>query len=80
MPVANRIWINFRNHFKPPNTFPFLIFLVDEEKGLVVAYVHFASGLPDCHVFRMREGKVDLIQAVIGATAKSMGWPNEPAE
>ena len=55
-------------------------FLVDEEKGLVVAYVHFASGLPDCHIFRMREGKVDLIQAVIGAGSPSMGWPNEPAE
>jgi hypothetical protein len=28
----------------------------------------------------MRDGKVDLIQAVIGAGATSMGWPNEPAE
>lgn len=55
-------------------------FLVDVEKGLVVAYVHFASGLPDCHIFRMRNGKVDLIQAVIGAGSRSMGWPNEPAE
>lgn len=55
-------------------------FLVDEERGTVVAYVHFAGGLPDCHIFRMREGKVDLIQAVIGSGAKSMGWPNGPAE
>jgi hypothetical protein len=55
-------------------------FLVDSEKGLVVAYVHFASGLPDCHIFRMRDGKVDLIQAVIGAGSKTMGWPNEPAK
>lgn len=53
-------------------------FLVDLEAGTVVAYVHFAGGLPDFHVFRMRSGKVDLIQAVIGANAKSMGWPNEP--
>jgi hypothetical protein len=26
----------------------------------------------------MRNGKVDLIQAVIGASAKTMGWPIEP--
>lgn len=55
-------------------------FLVDEEKGLVVAYVHFAGSLPDCHIFRMREGEVDLIQAVIGAGSQTMGWPDEPAE
>lgn len=54
-------------------------FLVDLEAGTVVAYVHFAGGLPDFHMFRMRDGKVDLIQAVIGAGSKSMGWPNEPA-
>jgi hypothetical protein len=53
-------------------------FLVDLEAGTVVAYVHFASSLPDFHVFRMRNGKVDLIQSVIGAGAKSMGWPDEP--
>jgi hypothetical protein len=53
-------------------------FLVDVEAGTVVAYVHFAGGLPDFHMFRMRDGKVDLIQAVIGAGSKSMGWPIEP--
>ena len=53
-------------------------FLVDVEAGTVVAYVHFTGSLPDFHVFRMRNGKVDIIQAVIGASAKSMGWPNEP--
>jgi hypothetical protein len=53
-------------------------FLVDLEAGTVVAYVHFTGSLPDFHVFRMRGGKVDIIQAVIGAGAKSMGWPNEP--
>lgn len=53
-------------------------FLVDLEAGTVVAYVHFAGSLPDFHMFRMRNGKVDLIQAVIGAGAKSMGWPEEP--
>jgi hypothetical protein len=52
-------------------------FLVDVEAGTVVALVHFASSLPDFHVFRMKNGKVDLIQAVIGAGSKSMGWPTE---
>jgi len=55
-------------------------FLVDEERGLVVAYVHFAGSLPDCHIFRMRSGEVDLIQAVIGSGAPTMGWEDEPAE
>jgi len=53
-------------------------FLVDVEAGTVVAYVHFAGGLPDFHMFKMRNGQVHLIQAVIGAGTKSMGWPVEP--
>jgi hypothetical protein len=51
---------------------------VDVEAGTVVAYVLFAGNLPDYHMFRMHNGKVDLIQSVIGAGAKSMGWPHEP--
>ena len=53
-------------------------FLVDVEAGTVVAYLHFARSLPDFHMFRMRNGKVDLIQSVIGAGSKDMGWPHEP--
>jgi hypothetical protein len=53
-------------------------FLIDVEAGTVVALVHFASGLPDFHVFRMRNGKIDLVQAVIGAGSKTMGWHTEP--
>jgi hypothetical protein len=54
-------------------------FLVDEEEGLVAAFVHFAGSLPDCHVFKMRNGKVELINALVGPGTKSMGWPAEPA-
>jgi hypothetical protein len=54
-------------------------FLVDVESGTVVAYVHFAGGLPDFHMFKMRNGKVHLVHAVIGSASKSMGWPPEPA-
>jgi hypothetical protein len=53
-------------------------FLVDVEAGTVVAYLMFAGGLPDFHMFRMRNGKVDLIQSFIGSSAKDMGWPYEP--
>ncbi len=52
-------------------------FLVDVETGTVVAYVHFAGALPDFHMFKMRNGQVYLIQAVVGAASKSMGWPIE---
>jgi len=53
-------------------------FLVDTDAGIVVAYVHFAGALPDFHMFKMRNGKVELIQAVVGSGAKSTGWPVEP--
>jgi hypothetical protein len=49
-------------------------FMVDEEAGVVVAYVRFSSLLPDFHMFRMRNGKIDLIQAVIGANAGPYNW------
>lgn len=49
-------------------------FLVDEEAGVVVAYVRFSSLLPDFHMFRMRKGKIDLIQVVVGANSGSIIW------
>jgi hypothetical protein len=57
----------------PPRRVP----VVDLEAGIVVAFVHFANGLPDFHMFKMRNGKVELIQAVIGASAPSTGWASE---
>ena len=65
---------------------------VDTEKGISIGFMTFGggasaneqnptgSGLVDCHMFRMREGKVDLIQSIVGPTAPSMGWPLEPIE
>jgi hypothetical protein len=53
-------------------------FLVDLVAGVVVAYVLFASSLPDFHMFKIRNGKIELIQAVIGANSVTMGWPDEP--
>jgi hypothetical protein len=65
---------------------------VDTEKGLSIAFMAFGggasasaenptgTGLVDCHMFRMRDGKVDLIQSIVGPTAASMGWPLEPID
>ncbi len=53
-------------------------FLVDVEAGLVVAFVHFAGSLPDFHVFQMRNGQVERINAVVGPGAASMGWAPVP--
>ena len=51
---------------------------VDTEKGISIAFMAFGggasaseenptgSGLVDCHMFRMRDGKVDLIQSIVG--------------
>ncbi len=57
----------------PPRRVP----VVDLEAGIVVAFVHFGGSLPDFHMFKMRNGKVELIQAVIGAKAPSTGWSSE---
>ncbi len=65
---------------------------VDTEKGLSIAFMAFGggvtataenptgSGLVDCHMFRMRDGEVDLIHSIVGPSAASMGWPLEPIE
>jgi len=56
-------------------------FLVDEEKGVVVAYVLFNNMWPDFHMFRMNNGLVVWIQAYFeyGKQYKTIGWPDEPA-
>ncbi len=65
---------------------------VDAEKGISIAFMAFGGGasaneanptgrgLVDCHMFRMRDGKVDLILSIVGPSAASMGWPLEPIE
>ena len=65
---------------------------VDTEKGISIGFMAFGggasaneqnptgSGLVDCHMFRMRDGQVDLIMSIVGPSAASMGWPLEPIE
>ena len=40
-----------------------------KQAGIVVAFLHFNHSLPDMHMFKMKDGKVILVQAVIGARA-----------
>lgn len=56
-------------------------FLVDEESGVVVAYTMFNNIWPDFHMFKMRGGYVQWIQAYFeyGKQYKTIGWPDEPA-
>jgi hypothetical protein len=56
-------------------------FLVDVETGVVVAYTLFDNVWPDFHMFKMRNGLVEWIQAYFeyGKKYASIGWPNEPA-
>ncbi len=56
-------------------------FLVDEETGMVVAYVLFNNVWPDFHMFKMIDGRAVWIQAYFeyGKSYKTMGWPDEPA-
>jgi len=56
-------------------------FLVDEETGVVVAYVLFNNMWPDFHMFKMNNGLVVWIQAYFEYSKQydSTGWPAEPA-
>jgi hypothetical protein len=55
-------------------------FLVDEETGVVVAYVLFNGVWPDFHMFKINNGLVVWIQAYFeyGKEYETIGWPDEP--
>ena len=48
--------------------------LADLEAGIVAGFVQFNQTLPDVHVFDMRNGKVEFIQAVVGPRGPDGGW------
>jgi hypothetical protein len=56
-------------------------FLVDVDTGIVVAYTLFNNVWPDFHMFKIKNGQVDWIQAYFeyGSKYDSIGWPTEPA-
>ncbi len=76
MPAHNCSPVGFADMTHSPRRF-----LVDVDTGIVVAYTLFNNVWPDFHMFKMRNGQVDWIQAYFeyGKQYKSIGWPIEPA-
>ncbi len=47
----------------------------DLEAGITAGFINFNQTLPDVHIFKIRNGKVELIHAVIGGKQKGEIWP-----
>ncbi len=50
----------------------------DLEAGITVGWVLFGGGLLDFHMFKTKAGKITFINAVVGPSATSWGWPDDP--
>ena len=76
MPAHNCSPVGFADMTHSPRRF-----LVDVETGIVVAYTLFNNVWPDFHMFKMRSGQVQWIQAYFEYSKeyKTIGWPDEPA-
>jgi hypothetical protein len=51
--------------------------VTDVEAGIAAAITTFGGRWPDVHLFKMRNGKIELVQAVVGPVASGTGWPND---
>jgi hypothetical protein len=51
--------------------------VTDVEAGIAAGFVNFNGGLPDVHIFKIKNGKIDWIQAVFGGSAQGEIWPDE---
>jgi hypothetical protein len=49
----------------------------DLEAGTTAGFVNFNQSLPDVHMFKIRNGKIELIQAVFGGRTRDAIWPDE---
>jgi hypothetical protein len=76
MPAHNCSPVGFADMTHGPRRF-----LVDVETGVVVAYTLFDNVWPDFHMFKMRNGQVEWIQAYFEYDKKyaTIGWPREHA-
>jgi hypothetical protein len=52
--------------------------VADLEAGIAVGWVLFSGGLLDFHMFKLKGGKIQFINAVVGPSATSWGWPDDP--
>ena len=50
--------------------------VVDLEAGITVGWVLFGGSLLDFHMFKFKGGKVQFINAVVGPSSTSWGWPD----
>jgi len=48
--------------------------IADLERGIAVGFVLFSGSLLDFHMFKLKSGKIHLIQAVVGPRVSSSGW------
>jgi hypothetical protein len=53
--------------------------VADLEAGIAVGWVLFGGSLLDFHMFKLKGGKIQFINAVVGPSATSWGWPDEPS-
>jgi hypothetical protein len=51
--------------------------VTDLEAGITAGFVNFNQSLPDVHIFKIRNGKIELIQAVFGGRTRDTIWPDE---
>lgn len=51
--------------------------VADLEAGIAVGWVLFGGGLLDFHMFKLKGGKIQFINAVVGPSATSWGWPDD---
>ena len=51
--------------------------IADQESGIAVGFVLFAGSLLDFHMFKLKSGRIHLIQAVVGPRVSSSGWADE---
>ncbi len=51
--------------------------VADLEAGIAVGFVQFAGSLLDFHMFKLKGGKIQFINAVVGPSATSSGWPDD---
>ena len=51
--------------------------VTDLEAGITAGFINFNQSLPDVHMFKIRNGKIELIQAVFGGRTQDAIWPDE---
>jgi hypothetical protein len=51
--------------------------VTDVEAGITAGFVNFNGSLPDVHMFKIRNGRIEMIQAVFGGKVQGAIWPDE---